>query len=71
MTEMKEISEFRSEVEKHLDDVLTDDNSDYGGTSYPGETLRDFIDSVYTKDYAELTMSDINMALSDCGIQTI
>lgn len=55
--------------EDYLDYILKDDETPYGGTSFNGETLRDFLDSVEI-EYAT-SMEEINKALVECGIKPI
>ena len=48
---------------------LEDDNTEYGGIDFIGETVRDFL------EYAELsifdTVEDLNIILKECGIKPI
>ena len=55
--------------EDYLDYILKDDETLNGGTSFNGETLRDFLDSVEI-EYAT-PMEEINKALVECGIKPI
>lgn len=52
-----------------LDIELQDDTTAYGGISFVGETLRDFLDSVGLSH--DLSIEDINLALKSCGIKEI
>lgn len=57
------------EVLELLDVVLEDDGSPYGGVSFDGETLRDFINELglpYNIDFDEL-----NKRLKECGIKEL
>lgn len=49
--------------------ILQDDNTPYGGTAYIDETLGEFMDSIGLK--GTHTMKQLNIALKDCGIQTL
>ena len=49
--------------------VLEDDETETGGTSFCGETLGDFLESVGMK--GETDLDKINLALKDCGIKEI
>ena len=53
-------------VKDFLDYKLKDDNTEFGGISYIGETLGDFIAEVEVCD-----IDDINKALKECGIEPI
>lgn len=46
--------------------VLRDDNTPYGGTSYHGETLADFM--VSTNIRFGSSLKKVNEALVECGI---
>ena len=50
-----------------LEDDLTTEN---GGTSYEGETLKDFMEEVGLP-IGETRLSDINKALKECGIKEV
>lgn len=53
-----------------LNTKLEDDNTTpYGGISFAGETLRDFMDEAEL-DY-NTSLEEINEALKDCGIKQI
>lgn len=52
-----------------MDTVLEDDCTPYGGTSFHGETLGDFLDEVDVSRYA--SKQTINDLLRECGIKTI
>ena len=54
------------EVKDFLDYKLKDDNTEFGGISYIGETLGDFIAEVGISN-----IDDINKALKECGIEPI
>ena len=54
------------EVKDFLDYKLKDDNTEFGGISYIGETLGDFIAEVGISD-----IDDVNKALKVCGIEPI
>ena len=54
------------EVKDFLDYELKDDNTEFGGISYIGETLGDFIAEVEISD-----IDDINIILKECGIEPI
>lgn len=56
-------------AEHFLDIELKDDETDFGGISFIGETLRNFLDEVdlpYTS-----SLKDVNQALIECGIKQI
>ena len=53
-------------VKDFLDYRLKDDNTEFGGISYLGETFGDFIAEVGLS-----TIDDINIALKECGIEPI
>ena len=53
----------------YLDVVLKDDKTETGGTSFMGETLKDFLDELEI-DY-NTPIGDVNKTLVDCGIQPI
>lgn len=48
---------------------LIDDNTNFGGISYIGETLQNFIEEVGMNETDN--MEDVNKALKECGIQPI
>lgn len=50
-----------------LEDDLTTEN---GGTSYEGETLKDFMEEVGLP-LGKTRLSDINKALKECGIKEV
>lgn len=54
------------EIKDFLDYKLKDDNTEFGGISYIGETLRDFVAEVEIYD-----IDDINKILKECGIEPI
>lgn len=57
------------EVLELLDVVLEDDDSEIGGVSFDGETLRDFMNELelpYNIDFDEL-----NKRLKECGIKEL
>lgn len=53
-------------IKDFLDYELKDDNTEFGGISYIGETLEDFIAEVEISD-----IDDINIILKECGIEPI
>ena len=57
-------------IEQYLDIELEDGEGPYGGVSFDGETLRDFIEECDI-DPKEWSLKDINDALKDCGIKPI
>lgn len=60
---------FTMEVLELLDVELEDDESPYGGTSFMGETLRDFmheLDIPYN-----ISLEDLNKELKDYGIKSL
>lgn len=62
---------------RHIDYVLEDDDTPYGGTAFYGETLGDFLDDVFFgmgathDDNDEINCYTINEALKQCGIKPI
>ena len=54
------------EIKDLLDYELKDDNTEFGGISYIGETLGDFISEVEVSN-----IDDINKILKECGIEPI
>ena len=60
------------EIKKHK---LEDDDTPYGGTSFAGETVRDFLDSageisgVLTDGFVNL--DKLNASLKQCGIKPL
>lgn len=52
-----------------LNKKLKDDGTPYGGISFEGETLKDFLDSMGIPYSTPL--EKINKALKECGIKTI
>ena len=57
-----------SELDAYMDYELEDDNTPYGGVSFDGEKVRDFIAEF--EDEIK-TLDDLNKALKDCGIKPI
>ncbi len=55
----------------HLDDVLEDDETEFGGTDFDGETLEDFMVASFADWLNTVTLEDVNEALKDCGIKQI
>ena len=55
--------------ENLLNTELKDDDTETGGLSHYGETLREFLDDTGISHYASLDR--INEALKECGIQEI
>lgn len=49
--------------------ILRDDNTPYGGTAYIDETLGEFMDDIGLKE--NNSIEQLNMALKNCGIQTL
>lgn len=58
-------------VRRHLKDVLKDDETEYGGTAFEGETLEHFLNEYYNEDCGIITMEIVNGALKDCGMRPI
>jgi len=56
------------EYENYAHIYLRDDETPYGGTSYHGETLLDFLLSV---NLETVNHKIINRALKECGIQPV
>ena len=57
------------EVLELLDVELEDDESLYGGVSFMGETLRDFMHSCNIP--YNISLEDLNKELKDCGIKPL
>jgi hypothetical protein len=55
--------------EQFNDIILEDDNSPFGGVSYQGQTLADFLEEVNMDNVTDINV--INNALSECGIKPI
>lgn len=51
-----------------LDLELEDDDTETGGTSFAGETVRDFLEEA---DCEITTLEELNEALTGCGIRPI
>lgn len=61
-----------NEVQKHINDVLEDDTTPYGGTAFEGETLIDFLMSTDEGDWEyPITMKQVNEYLKENGIKEI
>lgn len=58
-------------IRAHLDDVLEDDETEFGGTDFDGETLEDFMFASFADWLSTVTLEDVNKALKDCGIKQI
>lgn len=56
------------QVRRHLKDVLKDDDTEYGGTAFEGETVEDFMSEVYDETDHVVTLETLNESLKDCGI---
>lgn len=56
-------------VKDFLDYKLKDDNTEFGGISYIGETLGDFIAEVGMSETCDI--DNVNKALKVCGIEPI
>lgn len=52
-----------------LNEVLEDDNTEYGGTSFNGETVADFMEDVGLTQ--EQSVKELNKVLKECGIKEI
>lgn len=59
------------QVRRHLNDVLEDDGSETGGTSFEGETLENFISETFSENAEPITMKAVNKALKECGIRPV
>lgn len=57
------------EVLELLDVELEDDESPYGGISFMGETLRDFMLGLNIP--FNISLEDLNRELQDCGIKAL
>lgn len=62
-------------IKDHLDDILVDDETEYGGIIHPGETLGEFLEELNANKSEFISMYDdisvINKQLKDCGIKEI
>lgn len=56
---------------KLLNTVLTDDGTETGGTSYLGETLKDFLQEIGKPLSSTDNMAKVNGWLIECGILPI
>ena len=54
---------------EYLTYVLEDDNTEFGGISYSGQTLNDFLSEVGMSP--DVPMNEINESLIECGIKPI
>lgn len=52
-------------LDKYLDIELQDDDSEWGGVSFIGETVRDFLESI---DAKPKSLVELNKLLRDAGI---
>ena len=69
---LKESTNKYSELKPYLDIELEDDGTPYGGVSFAGETLRDFLDEVTDEDEEyPSSLKEVNKILKDCGIKPI
>lgn len=59
------------QVKQHLKDVLEDDETETGGTSFEGETLENFISEAFSENAEPITMKAVNRALKECGVKEI
>ena len=58
-----------TKLKKLLNTKLEDDTTPYGGVSFSGETLKDFLDEAEI-NYST-SLEEINKALNECGIKQI
>lgn len=56
-------------AKEFLDYELQDDNTEFGGISYVGETLKDFIADVELNENDSIEY--VNSVLRECGIKPI
>lgn len=56
-------------VRKYLNVQLEDDNTPFGGISFIGQTLQDFLEEVGAEK--ETNMDKVNEILKTCGISPI
>jgi len=62
----------RNILDKIVDIKLQDDDTPYGGISFAGETVLDFLFSIDECDVKNMnTVDDLNLALKECGIKPI
>ena len=63
--------EYGPDIKAVLDVELEDDDTPYGGIDHPGETVREYLESV-AGDGAEIdTLEDLNEALIGSGIKPV
>ena len=58
-------------LEDVMDVKLEDDETENGGISFDGETVRDFIDDVSSDETKITTIDELNDALKQCGIKPV
>lgn len=56
-------------VSKYLNVKLEDDNTPFGGISFIGQTLQDFLEEIGAEK--ETNMDNVNEMLKTCGISPI
>lgn len=54
---------------KILEQKLEDNGSPYGGISFAGETVKDFIEEAGLSE--DITLAELNGKLNACGIKTL
>lgn len=64
-----EVTKCEPGIPSVMDVVLEDDENAEGGVLFLGETVRDFIDSVWPVEFK--TMEELNEALVICGIKPL
>ena len=56
--------------EEMLGIVLKDDDNSYGGVSFPGETLKDFLNDVDINPDS-ISLKEVDQILKECGIKPV
>lgn len=59
-------------IYKYYDEELEDDDTPYGGTSFAGETVRDFLEDVGMETTTRITtLEELNTVLKINGIKQL
>lgn len=63
---------YHASVRPYLDTELEDDDTETGGTSFSGETVRDFIEETADdSDVGAIDLDILNDSLKECGIRPV
>lgn len=66
---MRESKELKNELGKDYKDIeLEDDNTEFGGIDFVGETLGHFLDTI---EEEPKTLEELNKILKECGIKEL